>query len=104
MDVGRYMALLIYRKEINMVMIDHVLGHQMIDMIQAAGTVDMIDEESNYGDRVYETVHQFPNTAWVLLGPHNMVHHQVMSVPKEMADLYNSRAFVFINHFEKTSS
>ena len=41
------MALLIYRNEINMVMIDHVLGHQMIDTIQAAGMVDIIYEENN---------------------------------------------------------
>ena len=56
------MALLIYRNEINMVMIDHVLGHQMIDTIQAAGTVHVIDEENDYGDRLYEMVHQLAST------------------------------------------
>ena len=44
MDGGRYIALLIYRKEINMVIIDHILGHQMIETIQEAGTVDIIDK------------------------------------------------------------
>ena len=62
MDGGEYMVLLIYKKEINMVMIDHVLGNQIIDTIQAAGTVDMIDKENDYGDRVYEMVHQLAST------------------------------------------
>ena len=62
MDGGRYMAFLIYRKEIDMVMIDQVLGHQMIDTIQAAGMVDIIYEENNYGDRLYGMVHQLAST------------------------------------------
>ena len=90
MDGGEYMVLLIYKKEINMVMIDHVLGNQIIDTIQAAGTVDMIDKENDYGDRVYETVRQLASKALVLLGPCNILEQQVMKVPKEMADLYET--------------
>ena len=90
MDGGEYMVLLIYKKEINMVMIDHVLGNQIIDTIQAAGTVDMIDKENDYGDRVYETVHQLGSKALVLLGLCNIVEHQAMRVPKGMADLFET--------------
>jgi hypothetical protein len=47
MDGGWYIALLIYREEINIVMIDQVVGHRMIDTILAANMVNMIDEENN---------------------------------------------------------
>ena len=81
---------MIYKKEINMVMIDHMLGNQIIDTIQTAGTVDMIEQENDYSDRVYEMVRQMASKALVLLGPCNIVEHQAMSVPKEMPDLYET--------------
>ena len=47
------MALLTYKKNIHMVMIDHAIGNQMIDVVQTASTVDMCQEENNdYGEQV----------------------------------------------------
>ena len=65
-----------------MVMIDHAIGNQMIDVIQTAVTVDMCqDEKNDYGDKVYETTCQLAATKLVLLGPDSIVDHQAMSAP-----------------------
>ena len=77
---GRYMTMIIYREEINMTIISHALGAQMIDTSIAAGVVDMLDDENRYGDRVYETFQDMASTTWALLEPHHMVEHQAMKV------------------------
>ena len=86
------MTLLVYKEGLTMIMLDHVLGRRMIDMCHAADTADRMDNtiEKGYGfgDRVNEIVRHLESTAVVLLGPHNMLEHQAMSVPTEMAEFY----------------
>ena len=82
------MALLTYKKDIDMVMIDHVIGNQMIDVVHTAGTADLCqDENDDYGEQVYETACQLAATT---LGPDSIVEHQAMSAPMEMATLYKT--------------
>ena len=59
------MTMLIYREEISMVMIEHLLGPKMINTTLAAAMVSMIKEENGYGDRVYKTVQEVASTAFV---------------------------------------
>ena len=81
------MAMLTYKKDIHMVMIDHAIGNQMIDIIQTAVTVDMCqDEKNDYGDKVYETTCQLAATTLVFLGPYSIV----MSAPMDRATLYET--------------
>ena len=90
MNGGRYMTMIIYREEINMTIVSHVLGAQMIDTSIAAGVVNMLDDENGYGDRIYETVQDMASTTWALLEPHHMVEHQATKVLREMADPYET--------------
>ena len=84
------MTMLIYREEINMVIVSHVQGEKMINTTLAAGLVDMLDEENRYGDRVHEMAQEMSSTTWVLLERHHIVEHRAMNVPREMADLYET--------------
>ena len=43
---GRYVTMLIYSEEINMTIIIHVVGVNIIDTALAAGVVYMLDEEN----------------------------------------------------------
>ena len=74
---GRYMALLTYREEVTMIVLDHELGLQMIDLCLAADGAaekcDTIDKGYGFGDLTYEIILYLESTAIVLLGPHIMV-------------------------------
>ena len=69
---GRYMALMIYKEGLNMVVLDHKLDRQMVDMCLAADAADRMDNTINkgyeFGDRAYEIVHHLESTA------HNRSH------------------------------
>ena len=85
------MALLTYKKDIYMIMIDHAIGNQMIDVVQTASTVDMCQEENtDYGEQVYETACRLAATTLVLVGPDSIIAHQAMSAPMDMATLYET--------------
>ena len=85
------MALLTYKKDIHMIMINHVIGNQMIDVVSTASTVDMYQEENNdYGDQVYETACRLAATTLVLVGPDSIIAHQAMSAPMDIATLYKT--------------
>ena len=85
------MALLTYKKDIHMVMIDHAIGNQMIDVVQTASTVDMCQEENNdYWEQVHETACWLAATTLVLVGPDNIVAYQAMSAPTDVATLYET--------------
>ena len=73
---GSYMALLTYNKDIHMIMIDHAIGNQMIDVVLTASTADndMCQEENNdYGEQVYETACRLAATTLVLVGPDSII-------------------------------
>ena len=46
---GRYMALLVYREGLNMIMQDQVLGRRMIDVCHAAESADRMDSTIDKG-------------------------------------------------------
>ena len=54
------MALLTYGEEVTMVVLDHELGRQMVDMCLAADAADeecnMIDKRYGFGDLTYEII------------------------------------------------
>ena len=72
---GRYMALLTYREEVTMIVLDHNLGLQMIDVCLAADGAakkcDTIDKGYGFGDLTYEIILYLESTAIML--PHIMV-------------------------------
>ena len=65
------MALLAHKEGSNIIMLDNVLGRQMIDVCHEADAVDRmyntIDKEYWYSDRVYEIVHHLGSTVVVPL-------------------------------------
>ena len=74
-----------------MIMLDHEIGNQMIDVVQTASTVDMFQEENNdYREQVYKTAYRLAAMTLVLMGPDSIVAHQAMSAPMDMATLYET--------------
>ena len=74
---GRYMALLTYGEEVKMVVLDHELGRQLVDVCLVADATDeeclTIDKGYGFGDLTYEIILHLESTAVVLLEPYIMV-------------------------------
>ena len=68
------MALLTYGEEVTLVVLDHELGHQIVDVCLAADAADeechTIDKGYGFGDLIYEIILHLESAAVVLLGPH----------------------------------
>ena len=74
-----------------MVMIDNTIGDQMINVVSAAGTMSMHqDEDNDYGNKVYKKACRLATTTLVLVGPDSIIAHQAMSAPMDMATLYET--------------
>jgi hypothetical protein len=92
---GRYMAMLTYREEVAMIVLNQELGRRMVEVCLAADTAaekcDTISKGYGFGDLSYENyeiILHLESAAIVLLGPNIMVEQQAESVPTEMAELH----------------
>jgi hypothetical protein len=88
----RYLALLTYRKEVAMVVLDHKLGRWIIDVCLAVDAAtekgDTINEGHGVGELTYEMAIHLESATIALLGPHVMAEQQAAGGPTEMAELY----------------
>ena len=72
------MALLDYKEDSTVTVLDHALGRQMIDVGQATNT----------RDRVCKIVQQLRSATMATSIPHNNEKHQPMGVHAEMSEFY----------------